>query len=284
MAGARVQSCACTALPRPHNRRQKRAHTPPVLVRRIKCFRVSLTKSSGQACMTGARQRGLAMALMLGIAGLAAVPAPAFEIFGIHLWGEREEDEAIEVIDPLPYAVTWRVAGGEEALQRRLETASSLWSDRESPASGSAGLIAKARGDYRRLLGGALRRGLLRAGDQHPRRRHRGRRRRPRLPVPGAGAGGHRRRRRPALPVRARGDRQRGSGRGLRARRHRDAGGGRLPPRGDRAVGAHQPGLGADHRAVAAPGPGQGARGRPRGDRRPCDEPARRHADHRPGP
>ncbi len=102
--------------------------------------------------MTGARQRGLAMALMLGIAGLAAVPAPAFEIFGIHLWGEREEDEAIEVIDPLPYAVTWRVAGGEEALQRRLETASSLWSDRESPASGSAGLIAKARGDYRRLL------------------------------------------------------------------------------------------------------------------------------------
>ena len=67
--------------------------------------------------MTGARRRGLAMALMLGTAGLAAVPAPAFEIFGIHLWGEREEDEAIEVIDPLPYAVTWRVAGGEEPLQ-----------------------------------------------------------------------------------------------------------------------------------------------------------------------
>ncbi|HVL22315.1 MAG TPA: outer membrane protein assembly factor, partial [Amaricoccus sp.] len=102
--------------------------------------------------MTGARQRGLAMALMLGIAGLAAVPAPAFEIFGIHLWGEREEDDAIQVIDPLPYTVTWRVAGGDEGLQRRLETASSLWSDREAPASGSAGLIATGRGDYRRLL------------------------------------------------------------------------------------------------------------------------------------
>jgi translocation and assembly module TamA len=104
--------------------------------------------------MTGARQRGLATGLMLGIAGLAAVPAPApaFELFGIHLWGPREEEDAIEVIDPLAYTVTWRVAGGDEGLRRRLETASSLWSDREAPASGSAGLIAKARGDYRRLL------------------------------------------------------------------------------------------------------------------------------------
>lgn len=33
-----------------------------------------------------------------------------------------------------------------------LSSASSLWSDRETPASGSAGLLSKARGDYRRLL------------------------------------------------------------------------------------------------------------------------------------
>ena len=34
----------------------------------------------------------------------------------------------------------------------RSQGASTLWKDREKPASGAAGLIAKARGDYRRLL------------------------------------------------------------------------------------------------------------------------------------
>jgi translocation and assembly module TamA len=101
--------------------------------------------------MAGGR-RGIVTCLMLGIAGLAALPAPAFELFGIHLWGEREPEEAIEVIDPLPYAVTWRISGGDAGLRRQLETASSLWTDRETPASGNAGLLSKARGDYRRLL------------------------------------------------------------------------------------------------------------------------------------
>ena len=81
-----------------------------------------------------------------------AMPAAAFQLFGIHLWGSREDADQIEVIDPLPYRVTMNVSGGEGRLQRRLETASSLWSDREQPASGVGGLISKARGDYRRLL------------------------------------------------------------------------------------------------------------------------------------
>ena len=50
------------------------------------------------------------------------------------------------------YTVTLTVAGGDERLQRRLESASSLWTDRERPASGNGGLLSKARGDYRRLL------------------------------------------------------------------------------------------------------------------------------------
>ena len=56
------------------------------------------------------------------------------------------------MIDPLPYTVDLAVAGGDGGLERQLETASSLWTDRETPASGTAGLLAKARGDYRRLL------------------------------------------------------------------------------------------------------------------------------------
>ena len=48
-------------------------------------------------------QSGVLVSLALG-AGIAAfaAPAAAFSLFGIHLWGEREEEDRIEVIDPLP--------------------------------------------------------------------------------------------------------------------------------------------------------------------------------------
>lgn len=83
----------------------------------------------------------------------AAAPAGAFSLFGIHLWGSRNDtDDAFEVIDPLNYTVTLDVAGGDAALERRMENASALWTDRERPVSGNGGLLAKARGDYRRLL------------------------------------------------------------------------------------------------------------------------------------
>lgn len=98
------------------------------------------------------RHRNIVTCLMLGAASIAAAPVYAFEIFGIHLWGPRETDDLVDVIDPLTYTVAWRVSGGDEALTRQLESASSLWSDREAPASGSGGLLSKARGDYRRLL------------------------------------------------------------------------------------------------------------------------------------
>src|SRR5690606_22331823 len=48
------------------------------------------------------------------------------------------------------YEVDFAVAGDE--LEKALKGASTLWADRDDPASGVAGLIAKARGDYRRLL------------------------------------------------------------------------------------------------------------------------------------
>uniref|UniRef100_UPI00260A9E56 autotransporter assembly complex protein TamA n=1 Tax=Amaricoccus sp. TaxID=1872485 RepID=UPI00260A9E56 len=60
--------------------------------------------------------------------------------------------DPFEVIDPLHYTATLDVAGGDEALRRRLENASALWNDRERPVSGNGGLLSKARGDYRRLL------------------------------------------------------------------------------------------------------------------------------------
>lgn len=82
-----------------------------------------------------------------------STPASAFEIFGIRLWGSdkaAEEDSFID--DPRTYEVEVLAPGGDEDAQKAIEGVSGLWADREKPASGSAGLLAKARGDYRRIL------------------------------------------------------------------------------------------------------------------------------------
>jgi translocation and assembly module TamA len=84
---------------------------------------------------------------------LPAAPSAGFELFGIRLWGEDEEDGRVEVLDPLPYSVAFSVSGEDDDLEAALRGASSLWGDRNEPAAGRAGLLAKAKGDYRRLLG-----------------------------------------------------------------------------------------------------------------------------------
>ncbi len=85
-------------------------------------------------------------------------PALAFEIFGVRLWGEDKKEDP-DIIDPKTYSVEVTTTGdrknadGTEAdLKSTIEGASGLVSDAERPASGSAGLLAKARGDYRRIL------------------------------------------------------------------------------------------------------------------------------------
>lgn len=81
----------------------------------------------------------------------SVVPAHAFEIFGIRIFGSAETDEDLVIGEPQNYEVEFIVAPDDE-LERTLRNASTLWSDRDEPASGAAGLLAKARGDYRRLL------------------------------------------------------------------------------------------------------------------------------------
>lgn len=83
---------------------------------------------------------------------LVATPAHSFELFGLKLF-ERDKAETEDVIgQPQNYAVDFVVEGEDSELTKALKNASTLWADREKPASGSAGLIAKARGDYARLL------------------------------------------------------------------------------------------------------------------------------------
>ena len=86
-------------------------------------------------------------------AAMLAVPAPAaaLNIFGLHLF-ERQDAEEELIGTPQPYTVEFIVASGDRDMEKALKGASSLWADRQKPASGAAGLIAKARSDYRRLL------------------------------------------------------------------------------------------------------------------------------------
>lgn len=100
------------------------------------------------------RRRGTGMiaGLLLGSTLLASAPASAFEIFGFRLWGEPEESDRIEIIDPLDYTVEFQVQTDDGRLESSLESASALWSNREEPASGKSGLISRSKGDYRRLL------------------------------------------------------------------------------------------------------------------------------------
>ena len=92
------------------------------------------------------------MCIAWAVSATAAMPAVGFELFGIKFFEDQSEIDAEAVIvDPQPYFVTFTSSegGGVEAA---LRNASALLADEAEPASGAAGLIAKARGDYRRLL------------------------------------------------------------------------------------------------------------------------------------
>ena len=86
----------------------------------------------------------------LACAILSAAPAQAFEIFGVRLWGAETETTDTEIIDPKNYTVNLDISGDEDA-ESSIQSTSSLWSGRDSPVGGSAGLIARAKGDYRRI-------------------------------------------------------------------------------------------------------------------------------------
>lgn len=97
--------------------------------------------------------RGLCLLAGLGLVVGPVAPAAAFDLFGIHIFGAKKTDSSEDIIgEPQNYSVDFSVSGGNEDVISKLKGASALWKDREKPASGAAGLLATARGDYRRLL------------------------------------------------------------------------------------------------------------------------------------
>ena len=98
----------------------------------------------------------LASALALPLAPVAT-PAAALEILGVCLFGSCPQKEAREaeeraLIDPLNYDLTFEVTDPE--AEDDVATASRLYEGRDEPVAGSAGLLARAKGDYRRILAG----------------------------------------------------------------------------------------------------------------------------------
>lgn len=80
---------------------------------------------------------------------LVSLPVHAFELFGMKFFEDDAEDEVI--VDPQRYFVTFSTSEAG-AVENAARNASSLLADEADPASGAAGLLAKARGDYRRIV------------------------------------------------------------------------------------------------------------------------------------
>ena len=90
----------------------------------------------------------LASACILSLAAVA--PAFPLELFGRKFF--EAKDETIVVPDAQPYTLDLIVTGGDDDLSKSIRNASSLAREEERPPPGTAGLIARARGDYGRIL------------------------------------------------------------------------------------------------------------------------------------
>ncbi|WP_319517556.1 autotransporter assembly complex family protein [uncultured Martelella sp.] len=94
----------------------------------------------------------LLSAALFAALSTGAGEAQAFSLFGVHLWGEREE-EIDNVEDPVRYNVSFSVTGGDSELEKFLRNRSQLVSDEKKPVDGDLGLLVKARDDLQILVG-----------------------------------------------------------------------------------------------------------------------------------
>lgn len=95
---------------------------------------------------TFSRASRLLCPICIVLGGLAGAPAPALSQTGSDTLSASET-----IGEPIDYSVEFELLGDSD-LENALKESSVLWQERDRPASGSGGLLAKARGDYRRLL------------------------------------------------------------------------------------------------------------------------------------
>lgn len=79
---------------------------------------------------------------------LAARPAPAAEVFGVHLFGEKKSAPA----GGLSYSVEFKVEGGEADLKTLLSQSSNLVAEANRGAADAYSLLARVRADREQLI------------------------------------------------------------------------------------------------------------------------------------
>lgn len=91
--------------------------------------------------------------LALPLAPGWSIQANAFELFGFCLIKPCETAAGTEFIDPHEYDVDFLLdPSTPDDVKKAILAASELWRGRSKPVAGAAGVIARAKGDYRRIL------------------------------------------------------------------------------------------------------------------------------------
>lgn len=103
------------------------------------------------------------VALIVLTAMTISGPVQAFELFG-KCFGKSCDQKAeidSDIIDPKTYQIDFRFSGiASEDVITKVKSGSELWRGREKAVGGSAGLISRAKGDYRRILAGLYNEGF----------------------------------------------------------------------------------------------------------------------------
>ena len=102
---------------------------------------------------SGQRVRSIAVALAAACTLFTPHPAAAFELFGIHLWGEKKDPLKDVIVDPVSYEPVLALAIDDPKMLRSLERASLLINQKNVPPSGTVGLLQRAKDDQANLVG-----------------------------------------------------------------------------------------------------------------------------------
>lgn len=113
-----------------------------------------LTETRARGARSAGAKRGAVASLVVAVAFLFANAgeSQAFDLFGIHLFGDKTDDAASP--DAQPYTIDLAVENADQALTDSVRSASHLWSDREGKAPPSTpAFLAKANAEYAAIIG-----------------------------------------------------------------------------------------------------------------------------------
>ena len=91
-------------------------------------------------------------AVLISLMILLVNPARGFELFGIHLWGEREEELTDQILNPVIYETTFSFSDGKDYIEDEIRDSSLLVQQQDIFPSGTAGLVGRAQIDQKRLI------------------------------------------------------------------------------------------------------------------------------------